>query len=121
MLASHMIIQHGVRYDRSGRRLEPADDEDLAAVRPTQQHRHRHCQAGDGWQQQMLVPFRSKTPPPDGAGPDVVVVSSDSDDEEGATQCKDMTQFVSAWVHRWPSRAPRSMVDQFVDVEADDR
>jgi len=36
-----MIVEHRVRYDRSGRNLEPADEEDIGAVRRTQQHRRR--------------------------------------------------------------------------------
>jgi len=45
-----MIVEHRVRYDRSGRNLEPADDEDLEAVRRTQQHQRHHHRGATGLQ-----------------------------------------------------------------------
>jgi len=35
----NMIVDHRMRYDRSGRNVEPAGDEDVEAVRRNQQSR----------------------------------------------------------------------------------
>jgi len=49
------------------------------------------------------------------------MICSDDDEEEGAVRREDLAQFVNAWVRRWPSRSARSMIDEFVDVGAEDR
>jgi len=48
------------------------------------------------------------------------VVSSD-DEEEGAALHENLAQFISTWVCRWPTRPARSMIDEFMDVGAEDR
>ena len=50
-----MIIEHRVRYNRSGRNLETAFDEDLDAVRRNQQHRRRRRRGTVGQQAQSMV------------------------------------------------------------------
>ena len=111
-----------MRYDRSGRNLEQANEEDLGAVRRMQQHRRRRRRGAAGLQQRWrVIPFLSTPPPPGAAEPDTIVVSSDDDEEEGATQRGDLAQFVSAWVRRWPSRSARSMIAGFEDIAGDNR
>ena len=117
-----MIVEHRENYDRNGRNLELANEEDLGVVRHTQQHRRRRRRGAAGLQQRWrVIPFLSTPPPPGAAKPDAIVVSSDDDEEEGATQRGDLAQFVSAWVRRWPSRSARSMIEGFGDIAADDR
>jgi len=114
----HMIIEHRVQYDRSGRNLETAVDEDLDAVRRSQQHRRHRRRGTVGRQAQSMAQLhRQSGPPPPEADPDVAVINSD--DEEGAALREDLAQFMSTWVHRWPSRSARSLIDEFVDVSAE--
>ena len=115
----HMIVDHRVRYDRSGRNVELADEEDVAAVRRNQQHRRRRRRGAVEPQRQMAIPFRAMSHPPNAAEPDAIVISSD-EEEDGAAQREDLAQFVSDWVHRWPSRSARLLVAEFVDIGADD-
>jgi len=100
--------------------VEPADEEDVAAVRRNQQHRRRRCRGAVEPQRQMVIPFRAMSHPPNAAEPDAIVISSD-EEEDGAAQREDLAQFVSDWVRRWPSRSARSLVAEFVDIGADDR